>query len=166
MLFGGLFSTYILLRVGATEWPVGSTLLNVPIGTFNTIVLITSSVTMVMAHASLKLDNFGKYRTYMGLTIFLAVLFLCVKGYEYWEKVTHDHLPAVSTYLAIYWTLTGLHGLHIIGGIIVNSYFWGPGSAMWRTKREQFINRVEAAGLYWHFVDLVWIFLFPVLYLL
>ena len=68
--------------------------------------------------------------------------------------------------MAIYWTLTGLHGLHIIGGIIVNSYFWGPGSAMWRTKREQFINRVEAAGLYWHFVDLVWIFLFPVLYLL
>ena len=166
MLFGGLFSTYILLRVGATEWPVGSTLLNVPIGTFNTIVLITSSVTMVMAHASLKLDNFSKYKTYMGWTILLAVTFLCVKGYEYWEKVSHDHLPAVSTYLAIYWTLTGLHGLHIIGGIVVNGYFWGPGSAMWRTKREQFINRVEAAGLYWHFVDLVWIFLFPVLYLL
>ncbi|MCH7746483.1 MAG: heme-copper oxidase subunit III [Acidobacteria bacterium] len=166
MLFGGLFSSYILLRVGATEWPVGSTLLNVPIGTFNTAVLIISSITMVMAHASLKLDEFGKYKTYMGLTILLALTFLAVKGYEYWEKVSNDHLPAESTYLAIYWTLTGLHGLHIIGGIIVNSYFWGPGSAMWRTKREQFINRVEAAGLYWHFVDLVWIFLFPVLYLL
>ncbi len=166
MLFGGLFSSYILLRVGATEWPLGATLLNVPIGTFNTIVLITSSVTMVMAHASLKLDNFSKYKTYMGLTIFLAVLFLCVKGYEYFEKVSHGHLPAQSVFLAIYWTLTGLHGLHIIGGIIVNGYFWGPGSAMWNTKREQFINRVEAAGLYWHFVDLVWIFLFPVLYLL
>ncbi len=60
MLFGGLFSTYILLRVGATEWPVGSTLLNVPIGTFNTAILIISSITMVMAHASLKLDDFGK----------------------------------------------------------------------------------------------------------
>ena len=166
MLFGGLFSAYVLLRVGATEWPVGSTLLNVPIGTFNTVVLIASSVTMVMAHASLKLDDFAKYKTYMLLTILLAVTFLCVKGYEYWEKVTHDHLPSASTYLAIYWTLTGLHGVHIVGGIIVNSYFWGPGSAMWRTKREQFINRVEAAGLYWHFVDLVWIFLFPVLYLL
>ena len=166
MLFGGLFSTYVLLRVGATEWPVGSTLLNVPIGTFNTAVLIVSSVTMVMAHASLKLDQFDKYKTYMGATILLACTFLVVKGYEYWEKVTHDHLPAENTYLAIYWTLTGLHGLHIVGGIIVNSYFWGPGSAMWRTKREQFINRVEAAGLYWHFVDLVWIFLFPVLYLL
>ena len=166
MLFGGLFSAYVLLRVGATEWPLGSTLLNVPIGTFNTAVLIGSSVTMVMAHASLKLDDFGKYRTYMGATILLAFTFLAVKGYEYWEKISHDHLPTESTYLAIYWTLTGLHGLHIVGGIIVNSYFWGPGSAMWRTKREQFENRVEAAGLYWHFVDLVWIFLFPVLYLL
>ena len=166
MLFGGLFSTYVLLRIGATEWPLGSTLLNVPIGAFNTAVLIGSSVTMVMAHASLKLDDFGKYRTYMGATILLALTFLAVKSYEYWEKIATDHLPFHSTFLAIYWTMTGLHGLHIVGGVIVNSYFWGPGSAMWRTKREQFENRVEAAGLYWHFVDLVWIFLFPVLYLL
>ena len=166
MLFGGLFSTYVLLRVGATEWPLGSTLLNIPIGTFNTAILIISSITMVMAHASLKLGDFSKYKTYMGATILLALTFLVVKGYEYWEKVTHDHLPAENTYLAIYWTMTALHGLHIIGGIMVNTYFWGPGSAMWHTKREQFENRVEAAGLYWHFVDLVWIFLFPVLYLL
>ena len=72
----------------------------------------------------------------------------------------------MSTYLAIYFTLTGLHALHIVGGVIVNGYFLGPGSKLWHTNREQFINRIEAAGLYWHFVDLVWIFLFPVLYLL
>ncbi len=166
MLFGGLFSTYVLLRVGATEWPVGSTLLNVPIGAFNTAVLIASSVTMVMAYASLKLDDFSKYKTYMGVTILLSLTFLAVKSYEYWEKIATDHLPSHSTFLAIYWTMTALHGLHIIGGVVVNSYFWGPGSAMWRTKPEQFVNRIEAAGLYWHFVDLVWIFLFPVLYLL
>lgn len=166
MLFGGLFSTYVLLRVGATEWPLGATLLNIPIGTFNTAVLIGSSVTMVMAHASLKLDNFAKYKTYMGATILLAATFLVVKAYEYWDKISHDHLPAESTYLAIYWTMTGLHAIHIIGGIAVNTFLWGPGSEMWRTKRAQFENRVEAAGLYWHFVDLVWIFLFPVLYLL
>lgn len=166
MLFGGLFSTYVLLRVGATEWPLGATLLNIPIGTFNTAVLIGSSVTMVMAHASLKLDNFAKYKTYMGATILMAVTFLVVKTYEYWDKISHDHLPAESTYLAIYWTMTGLHAIHIIGGIAVNTFLWGPGSEMWRTKRAQFENRVEAAGLYWHFVDLVWIFLFPVLYLL
>ena len=166
MLFGGLFSSYMLLRVGATEWPVGATLLNVPIGTFNTVVLISSSVTMVMAYASLKLDDFGKYKMYMGVTILLALTFLVVKGYEYWEKISHGDLPSESTYLAIYWTMTALHGVHIIGGIAVNAFLWGPGSAMWRTKREQFVNRVEVAGLYWHFVDLVWIFLFPVLYLL
>ena len=121
---------------------------------------------MVMAHASLKLDNFAKYKTYMGATILMAVTFLVVKTYEYWDKISHDHLPAESTYLAIYWTMTGLHAIHIIGGIAVNTFLWGPGSEMWRTKRAQFENRVEAAGLYWHFVDLVWIFLFPVLYLL
>ena len=166
MLFGGLFSSYVLLRVGATEWPLGSTLLNVPIGTVNTIILIASSVTMVMSWASLKLNDFSKYKLYMGLTILLAVVFLVVKGFEYADKFEHEHFPWESTYLAIYFTLTGLYALHIVGGIIVNAYFWGPGSAMWRTERERFTNRVEAAGLYWHFVDLVWIFLFPVLYLL
>ena len=166
MLFGGLFSSYVLLRVGATEWPLGSTLLNVPIGTGNTIILIASSMTMVMSWASLKMNDFSKYKLYMGLTILLALVFLVVKGVEYADKFEHEHFPWESTYLAIYFTLTGLHALHIVGGIIVNAYFWGPGSAMWRTERERFTNRVEAAGLYWHFVDLVWIFLFPVLYLL
>jgi heme/copper-type cytochrome/quinol oxidase subunit 3 len=121
---------------------------------------------MVMAYASLKLGDFAKYKTYMLATVLLPVLFLCIKGYEYYEKVSHDHLPSHSTFLAIYWTMTALHGLHIIGGIVVNGYFWGPGSKMWHTKPAMFENRVEAAGLYWHFVDLVWIFLFPVLYLL
>jgi cytochrome c oxidase subunit 3 len=68
--------------------------------------------------------------------------------------------------MAIYFTMTGLHGLHVIGGLIVNSYLWGPGSKMWKTDPERFTNRIEVAGLYWHFVDLVWIFLFPTLYLL
>ena len=166
MLFGGLFSSYVLLRVGAVEWPFGSDILNVPIGAFNTVVLISSSVTMVMCYAALKLNDLGKYKLYMGLTIGLALTFLVVKFYEYYEKFSHGDLPAQSTFLALYFTLTGLHGLHIIAGIIVNGYFVGPGTAMWKTEPERFINRIEAAGLYWHFVDLVWIFLFPVLYLL
>ena len=166
MLFGALFSTYILLRINAVEWPVGSDILNVPIGTFNTAVLISSSITMVLSYAALKLDDLGSFKKYMGLTIGLALLFMVVKFYEYYEKFSHGDLPSSSTYLAIYFTLTGLHGIHILGGVVVNGYFMGPGSAMWKTNKEQFINRIEAAGLYWHFVDLVWIFLFPVLYLL
>ena len=166
MLFGGLFSSYILLRISAPDWPTGSDILNVPIGAFNTVVLISSSVTMVMCYAALKLKDIPKYKLFMGLTIALALVFLIVKSYEYYEKYSHGDLPSVSTYLAIYFTMTGLHGLHILGGIAVNGYFLGPGLKLWETNKAQFTNRIEAAGLYWHFVDLVWIFLFPVLYLL
>jgi heme/copper-type cytochrome/quinol oxidase subunit 3 len=166
MLFGALFSSYVLLRVGAPSWPHGYEILNVPLATLNTVVLITSSVTMVMSWASLMMKDFSKYRFFMGSTILLGVAFLVIKAFEYGAKFSHNLYPSESTFLAIYFTLTGLHGLHVVGGLIVNSYFWGPGSRMWRTDPARFTNRVEVAGLYWHFVDLVWIFLFPVLYLL
>ncbi len=167
MLFGGLFSAYVLLRVGAGEhWPLGATYLNVAIGTFNTFVLMSSSITMLMAWASLKMKNFGHFKMYQGITIALALLFLSVKGYEYSMKFKHHHFPSDNTFLAIYFTLTGIHALHIIGGVVVNSYLWGPGSKMWQAEPERFTNRIEVAGLYWHFVDLVWIFLFSVMYLL
>ncbi len=230
MLFGALFSAYILLRVGAAEeyWPHGW--LNVPIGTLNTLVLITSSITTVLAWAACKMNNFGKFKFYHACTIVCAVIFVCIKSYEYHDKFVHyeiilkdgkiadghmvsndpkaDHVtitghwvehrselydllkhkehhkheeisiqrdqikhmenygPWHNTYLAIYFTLTGLHGLHVIGGALVIAYLWGPGSRMWKTEHERFTNRIEVSGLFWHFVDLVWIFLFPVLYLI
>src|ERR1043165_7456740 len=234
MLFGALFSSYILLRVGALEenWPHG--LLNIPIGTFNTAVLIISSVTVVMAWASLKMKQFGRFKIFQAITVLCALAFLCIKSFEYKDKFTHyevwktdgtrmtghiegnpmfltlakvkaagkdkvefvadphhysegklaarlhtrehKHLeipvaeikrlsafvPAHSTYFAIYFTLTALHGLHVLGGAIVIGFLFGPGSKMWHTDPERFTNRVEVAGLFWHFVDLVWIFLFPV----
>jgi cytochrome c oxidase subunit 3 len=166
MLFGALFSSYILLRTGAPVWPQGRTILNVPLATLNTVILIGSSVTMVMAWASLKLKDFTRYRVYMGLTLLAALGFLVVKSFEYGHKFETGLFPRNNTFLAIYFTLTGLHGLHVIGGMIVNGYFWGPGAKLWKTDPERFTNRIEVAGLYWHFVDLVWIFLFPVLYLL
>ena len=166
MLFGALFSSYVLLRLMATEWPFGVDVLNVPLGTFNTAVLIGSSVTMVMAYASLKMDDFGRFRMWLAATIGLSLLFMVVKGFEYNHEFEIGNFPWTSTYLAIYFTMTGLHALHIIGGVVVNTYFLLPGSKMWKTNKAQFTNRIEAAGLYWHFVDLVWIFLFPVLYLL
>ena len=166
MLFGALFASYILIRTGAPSWPRGATILNVPLATFNTIVLISSSVTMVMAWASLKMNNFSKFRMHLGITILLAVAFLVIKYFEYAEHLETGMGPWHSTFLAIYFTMTGLHALHIIGGIVVNSYLWGPGAAMWKSEPVRFTNRIEIAGLYWHFVDLVWIFLFPMLYLL
>ena len=165
MLFGALFSAYVLLRTGASVWPHGSQVLSVPLATFNTMVLITSSVTMVMAWASLH-ESFAKYRFYMLLTILLGITFLCVKGFEYGMKFEHHHFPSTDNFYAIYFTLTGLHGLHVLIGILVNLYFLTVGTALWRTNPTQFTGRIECAGLYWHFVDLVWIFLFPVLYLL
>ena len=228
MLFGGLFSSYVVLRVGSFNWMPGRDFdLNIPIGTFNTAVLILSSVTMVMAWASLKMDNFRKYRLYMGLTILCGLVFLGVKSVEYYGKFHHGHFPGTHTFYAIYFTLTGLHALHVLGGMIVNSFLFGratctalvtialtilyvalfgplhattasEGAAfltisawvgiigmpvgiiwlaillwknnntleMWKSDRERLTNRVEVSGLFWHFVDLVWIFLFPVLYLL
>lgn len=166
MLFGALFSSYIIMRIGSISWPHGYTILNIPLATVNTFALISSSVTIVLAWASLKLNDFAKFRLYMATTIGLSFVFLGIKYVEYTTKFEHGLYPSTNTFLAIYFTMTGLHGLHVIGGIIVNSYLLGPGSKLWHRSPEQFANRVEGAGLYWHFVDLVWIFLFPVLYLL
>ncbi|MGE5049066.1 MAG: cytochrome c oxidase subunit 3, partial [Deltaproteobacteria bacterium] len=170
MLFGALFSSYVLIRTGAPHWPpeggLSSEILNVPLGTFNTAVLITSSITMVLAWASCKLGNLSKFKMWMGLTVALACVFLVVKYFEYADKFHHEHFPSHDNFFAVYFVLTGLHGIHIIGGIIVNTYLLTFGSKLWNTDPEHFTNRVENAGLYWHFVDLVWIFLFPSLYLL
>ncbi|MFQ5490317.1 MAG: heme-copper oxidase subunit III [Phycisphaerae bacterium] len=222
MLFGAMFSTYILLRVGDPAWPSHhDTHLSVPIGMANTLILITSSVSMVMAWAACKMNDLAKAKRYLGITLALAVTFLVIKvSFEYVPKTHHygvwlagsteaitghiesetpdeivfqpdaghgaEHdahpeimhikradierlsafVPSYSTYFATYYTMTGLHGLHILGGILVIGYLMGPGSKMWKDQPERYANRLECTGLYWHFVDLVWIFLFPVFYLL
>jgi cytochrome c oxidase subunit 3 len=306
MLFGGLFSAYVFLRMGADDgyWPHG--LLDVPIGTLNTVFLIGSSISVVYAWASLKMRRWNDYRKYLGITIALGCIFLAIKlGYEYPVKFEHfgafikkakwpqyeaylgndylakkgldprpeitGHLEAValtggkdavdtfaqqndllvtgekdeilvknkeeskglpiglaeklvalpgvkaesfevkvddifadptnpkydkpglkkrtlsdttatlkaedieswsafvpkhSTYLACYYLITGLHGLHIVGGLVVFLYFLFFGEELYRRNPEHMANRIEVAGLYWHFVDLVWLFVFPVFYLL
>ena len=121
---------------------------------------------MVMAWYSLKMDQFGRFRVYLGLTILCGLGFMFIKYLEYSHKFELGLYPKTNTFLAIYFTMTALHGLHVVGGMCVNAYFWGPGAKLWKTDKEQFTNRVENSGLFWHFVDLVWIFLFPVLYLL
>lgn len=243
MLFGALFSTYVLLRVGAPpgQWPNhGSEILNVPLATLNTAVLISSSVTMVMSWAALKMKKFGSAQIWLTITFLCAGAFLVVKYFEYTDKFHHfqvwlnepmpmaghddvttikGHLtadspkleasektgafnipeyvmitpdgahgssghgdairiegskikrisnfgPRHSPYLATYFTMTGLHGLHIVGGMVVILYFMLVGGSIWKRSPEKYTNRIECTGLYWHFVDLVWIFLFPVLYLL
>ncbi len=313
MLFGGLFSAYIFLRLGAEDgyWPRG--LLNVPVGAMNTAILIASSVTVVLAWASLKMRKLQQYKLWMGISILCGVTFLGVKliyewpqkfdhfgafikkselahydqylgnnylkekglaprmeisghlhgveitadavGKEKLDAFLHDHhlkmeaghgaehagvqvvtgahlkpgtverlekLPGVklvafevaldpvnaeptnpesdkphfwykgatekigkierkdveswsafapkhSSYFAVYFTITGLHGLHVLAGVIIMIYLWLPiwgGTHMFKRNPEHLANRVEVVGLFWHFVDLVWIFVFPIFYLL
>ena len=137
MLFGGLFSAYVFLRLAAPagDFEYWGNKLSVPMATVNTLVLISSSVTVIMSWASLKLKDFEKYKLYMGLTLLCSFIFLVIKYFEYTGKFHHGIFPSSSTFMGIYFTITGLHGLHIIGGIIVMGY-------------------------------IVWIFLFPILYLL
>ncbi|MDJ0842400.1 MAG: cytochrome c oxidase subunit 3 [Acidobacteriota bacterium] len=166
MLFGALFSSYILLRVNDPAWPPGSEYLNWKLAMANTFVLIASSITVILSWGNFQLKNPKKGRMYLGITLLCAFIFLVIKYFEYSAKFQKGLFPSENTFLAIYFTLTGLHGLHVVGGIVVMIYFYGPGFKMWNTQPERFTNRIEVCGLYWHFVDLVWIFLFPVLYLL
>ncbi len=166
MLFGSLFSAYILLRVGSLNWPTQSELLNIPIGAINSVILLTSSMFIIQAYTGLKEDNFAKFKKFMWLTIAFALIFLCFKGYEYYEHFIHHEFPKKSVFIALYFLITGLHAMHIIGGVIVNVFYVTKGSYLWKENKQWFINRIEVAGLYWHFVDLVWIFVFSTLYLL
>ncbi|MBE21866.1 MAG: hypothetical protein CL481_06780 [Acidobacteria bacterium] len=164
MLFGALFSSYVILRTGNPDWVQHP--MNVSLATLNTMILITSSVTVIMSWASLRLKDFAKFRIYFLITLLLAGGFMVVKGIEYNQEFSQGLFPWSDNYMGIYFTLTGLHGLHVVGGMVVIAYLLGPGAKMWKTAPEQYVNRVESVGLYWHFVDLVWIFLFPSLYLL
>jgi cytochrome c oxidase subunit 3 len=273
MLFGGLFSAYVFLRVGAWEgeWPHG--LLNIPIGALNTWVLITSSLSVAMSWTALKMGDFRRYRRLQLVTLACAAAFLGIKSAEYFDKFNHyeiwlnkpltsreypqlaghstdadapitsviGHLegagpfatlaslqeagtttvnihpdpfhyrlsarqqaerrkaerpsradaahaatiehpsvpievsriarlsafvPTHGTFFAIYFALTGLHALHVLAGALTFAFILGPGARMWRHDPERYTNSVEVTGLFWHFVDLVWIFLFPVVYLL
>ena len=170
MLFGAFFSSYILLRVGSSDWNevsaqvfVGNV---VTMAAINTAVLIISSVTVVLAWISLKLNDFNKFRILFGITILCALVFCGIKYFEYSEKIAHGYIPSAHNLFAIYFTMTGLHMLHVIGGVVVMGYLVGPGAKMWKTDPVRFTGRIECTGLYWHFVDLVWIFLFPTIYLL
>jgi heme/copper-type cytochrome/quinol oxidase subunit 3 len=166
MLFGALFSSLILIRTSAASWPIGKDVLHVFPATINTFVLIASSVTVVLAWANFRLGNFNLGRLFIGITLLCGLIFMGIKAYEYSISFEHHHYPSTHNFYAIYFTLTGLHGLHVLGGMVVFTYFLTVGSKMWHTDRARFTNRIEIVGLYWHFVDLVWIFLFPTLYLL
>ena len=167
MMFGGLFFAYSLYRwLYPTAYHVGSHHLNITLGTINTFVLIASSVFVVMAWANLRLRKPQVARMWIALTLLCGFVFMGIKFYEYSLSFEHHHFPKTSNFFAIYFTMTGLHGLHVLGGMVVFTYFLIWGWKMYDHEPRRFTNRIVIVGLYWHFVDLVWIFLFPTLYLL
>ena len=166
MLFATLFTSYIVLRMGAATWPWGWDALNVPLATLNTVILISSSVTIVMAYAKAYDRDKAGFQLWMALTLLLSLSFLVVKGFEYGAEFAKGIGPSTSVFYAVYFTMTGLHGVHILGGIVVNSGLLYMSTVKEDWEHPLFLGRVEGAGLYWHFVDIVWIFLFPALYLL
>jgi len=161
-VFGGLIVSYIVLRLGSSGWGDAAAHLNFTAALINTFLLLTSSMTIVMAHAAVQEDDYRSVANYLGLTVLLGLGFLGMKAFEYSVEIHHGFLPSSGIFWSFYYGMTGLHALHVLAGIIVNLVLWI--SALRRTLAPNG-HRVELAGLYWHFVDIVWIFLFPLLYL-
>lgn len=177
MFFGGLFTTYVVYRTAFPEaFHDGSHHLDIGLGAFNTLVLLTSSLTMALSVHAAQVSKRAMLVTNLILTQILGAIFLGVKAYEYWHK-WHEHvIPGASfrwdgpdaqhvqLFFSLYFAMTGLHALHMVVGagllmvLIVRSW-----QGMFNSN---YYTPVEMVGLYWHFVDLVWIFLFPLLYLL
>lgn len=166
MLFGSLISAYVLLRGGAEFWPHQADYVNRPLALLNTGILLTSSVTIAWARASLRVRNFTSYRVYMALTVLGGTGFLLLKSLEWGEKFAHHLYPATNIFLGIYFALTGLHLAHVLGGVLLNAWLLASGRRVWAQAPARLTGRVEVAALYWHFVDVVWLILFPLLYLL
>lgn len=164
MLFGAFISSYIVLHMGSPNFGVPPMeVLGRPLATFNTFVLITSSVTMVLALAAIQKDDVKGLIRYMAVTSILGLAFLGIKAYEYHHKLHAGITPTSSLFGSFYYTMTGLHALHMLGGLGFNLYIIIR-AAQGRFSSRRF-ERVEYAGLYWHFVDLVWVILFPLFYL-
>jgi heme/copper-type cytochrome/quinol oxidase subunit 3 len=161
-VFGGLIASYIVVRLGSAGWAEASSHLNFNLALLNTFLLLTSSLTVVMAFAAVEEKDFRRVAHWLGLTVLLGLGFLGVKAIEYTAEINHGFTPASGIFWSFYYGMTGLHALHVLAGIVVNAVLW---IAALRGQLGDHAHRVELAGLYWHFVDIVWIFLFPLLYL-
>jgi len=164
MFFAGLIGAYIVLRSGASEWPVLSEILNVPLVAGNTFILIVSSVTMVRAFAAIEDGNPQGMRRMLIATAALGTIFLSIQAVEWSALLSEGTTPSTSVFGSIFFTLTGFHGLHVLGGVLTLVV------VIVKAFRGAFTQAshggVELMGLYWHFVDVVWIFLFTILYLI
>ncbi len=163
MVFGAVLASFILFRMAGPGWGDQIAHNNVVLGSLNTLILITSSFTIVESLSAYGERDGAKFRRYMAVTIALGFVFLTVKGVEYAQHINEGFLPDSHIFWAFYFGMTGLHALHVIAGIAANISLLVVASKPGGFER--YGHRAEMNGLYWHFVDIVWIFLFPLLYL-
>jgi heme/copper-type cytochrome/quinol oxidase subunit 3 len=155
MLFGALFSAYALLRASAPAWPSGGASLNVPLGAVNTLVLLA------MTSLAWRARTGSARRVTRALTMssVCGLIFLAIKSIEYRGELHVGQVPSLNTFLAIYFTLTGLHALHVVAGLIANAWVISG-----RAGEAMLLNRARLLSLYWAFVDIIWMIMFLVLY--
>ena len=159
VIFGGLLASYIMHRLAHDSWASHAAHTNVYFGTFNTFVLLTSSLTAVLAHKAAEEGDGPKAARLLGFTMFGGALFVSVKYVEWSMEIAAGYTILTNTFWSFYYTAAGLHALHVIAGVIIMGFV---GAA---ARKGQELHRVELIGIYWHFVDVIWIFLFPLLYI-
>ena len=175
LLFGGLFIVYAVYRSKyPDDFHVAASQLNTFIGTLNTLILLVSSMTVAMSVTALRTGNKSLTLKLLATTIFLAFLFLVNKYFEWGLKIEHHLYPGSELMLTLkrgellffglYYFMTALHALHIIVGMIILLIVYFKIKSGRVTKDDNVL--LENGGLYWHLVDLIWIFLFPLLYLI
>jgi cytochrome c oxidase subunit III len=177
LFFGGLFAGYAQYRSSYPEvFASGSHHLDITLGAINTVVLIASSLTMAMGVHAAQIDKRKRTVLFLVLTIVLGLVFLGIKGVEYTHKYHEGLVPGqgfvfeegaqreAMMFFSFYFLMTGMHAVHMIIGVVLVAII---AFMAWRGRYSpQYYGPVEVTGLYWHFVDIVWIFLFPLLYLL
>ena len=159
VIFGGLLASYVMHRLGHPEWADAAIHTDVRIGAFNTFVLLTSSLTAVLAHQAAERRDGKMAARFLYATIGGAVTFILVKSYEWYTEISHGYTITSNTFWSFYYSAAGLHAFHVIAGAVI--MFFVARDA----RRNIELHRVELIGIYWHFVDIVWIFLFPLLYI-
>jgi cytochrome c oxidase subunit III len=164
LLFGGLFTAYAQFRISHAElFHLEHLKLNRLLGALNTVLLLTSSLSMALGIAAIRQGRQRLLQVCLSLTLALAGGFLFIKYLEWSEDFSHGLFPATNLFFGLYFMMTGLHGIHVLLGMAVMVWL------LLRARRGAFSpdynTPVEITGLYWHFVDLVWIYLFPLLYL-
>ncbi|HSY75258.1 MAG TPA: cytochrome c oxidase subunit 3 [Bacteroidia bacterium] len=170
VIFGGLIATYLLYRLRYPHWSEMAAHTSTLIGAINTVVLLCSSFAIVKAHEAAQKLDVAKATRWISFTILGGLMFLVDKTIEYTHEIEHgftftspklqqagDHVG--SLFWSFYYIMTGLHSLHVIAGMIVMIII------LFQIRKGKNLHRVELAGMYWHMVDLIWIFLFPLLYI-